>query len=199
MAKGRSYWGMHKDSFNPWTLTFRQEGHERRYRAHFAVARSLSGSNQLPNDDQQQQQQQVRQGRVGGSLAHYKYSGLLIDLLVALLLHITTGIIAFAALSAFYNPLWIAYFVASLLLMLVPIVITLVSTLRERHLLPSINAWLPRHIVGEVARKLYAPIASTNAPLLSLSHLMSIHSVNNGPMLTVMQVCSIWRFHAVPP
>uniref|UniRef100_A0A914VMG8 adenylate cyclase n=1 Tax=Plectus sambesii TaxID=2011161 RepID=A0A914VMG8_9BILA len=132
---------IHRSSLNPWTLRFKEGDVEEEYRAHFALAADRNANRSGTNGSTSSEAEE--------SASQYRYSGVFIDILVAGVVVLIVSVLALIVFGT-RNIAWLLFLPVSLVLVVLSIALVGVPLLRRRTLLPCVNLWVPRHIIGLV-------------------------------------------------
>ncbi|WKY01085.1 hypothetical protein Q1695_015241 [Nippostrongylus brasiliensis] len=158
----KGFWE-HHDSLNRWTLKFNEKIVEDEYRAHFADSADRHVPHKTPVA---LHQDFARRDQIDQS-TQYRYSGVFIDILVAAVLLVVVSAAVFMSPSA--TPLsFIVYFCLALTIVIAAIGLIGVPLLSRKSLLPCVNMWQPRHIIGAVLIALPFGVAVCVMPLCVL-------------------------------
>ncbi|ETN78434.1 adenylate/guanylate cyclase catalytic domain protein [Necator americanus] len=148
----KGFWE-HHDSLNRWTLKFNEKIVEDEYRAHFAD----SADRHIPNKTPVGRHQDVSRRDQIDHTTEYRYSGVFIDVLVAAVLLVVSSAAVFMSPSRI--PLsFVVYFCLALT------TIAGVPLLSRKSILPCMNLWQPRHVIGKIF-----PGSPEKLPMLSYS------------------------------
>ncbi|CAD5210753.1 unnamed protein product [Bursaphelenchus xylophilus] len=164
----QGFW-MHQDSLNRWTLTFNEADIEDEYRKHFAESgdhnsqavaqrafknpiakhQQLKKKRNLDDEDEETGIRSTADSMEQQLLKHprYRYSGVFIDILVAIgFWSIVVGI-AFATLRQLTIP-FLAFVACSALFFLAFIIIVALPLITRKKISVWLNRWGPRHFFG---------------------------------------------------
>ncbi|CAJ0597816.1 unnamed protein product [Cylicocyclus nassatus] len=155
----KGFWE-HHDSLNRWTLKFNEKVVEDEYRAHFADSADRQSTTKTPvglHQDFNRRQQYDH-------TTQYRYSGVFIDILVAAILLIVVSVAVF--MSPTRVPLsFIVYFCLALTIVITALALIGFPLLSRKSILPCVNLWQPRHIIGAVLIALPFGVAVCVMPL----------------------------------
>ncbi|EYB95514.1 hypothetical protein Y032_0159g3308 [Ancylostoma ceylanicum] len=158
----KGFWE-HHDSLNRWTLKFNEKIVEDEYRAHFAD----SADRHVPHKTPVGLHQDFSRRDQIDHTTQYRYSGVFIDILVAAILLIVVSAAVFMSPSAI--PLsFVVYFCLALTTVIAAIALIGVPLLSRKSILPCVNLWQPRHIIGAVLIALPFGVAVCVMPLCIL-------------------------------
>ncbi|RCN49459.1 hypothetical protein ANCCAN_04400 [Ancylostoma caninum] len=158
----KGFWE-HHDSLNRWTLKFNEKIVEDEYRAHFAD----SADRHVPHKTPVGLHQDFSRRDQIDHTTQYRYSGVFIDILVAAILLVVVSAAVFMSPSAI--PLsFVVYFCLALTTVIAAIGLIGVPLLSRKSILPCVNLWQPRHIIGAVLIALPFGVAVCVMPLCIL-------------------------------
>ncbi|TKR77481.1 hypothetical protein L596_018448 [Steinernema carpocapsae] len=162
---------MHQDSLNRWTLQFLEKVVEEEYRAHFAesmhshnTATTPIKSTHLKPDMHTASELELSEFARRPRL---RYSGVFIDILVAASIFIIVSAFMFTSIPVITTE----YIIFSAIgggILFISILLIGIPMLSRRSILPCMNIWLPRHILGCLLMCLPLGIALFNHPRCNL-------------------------------
>ncbi|CAJ0578607.1 unnamed protein product, partial [Mesorhabditis spiculigera] len=154
-AKG--FW-VHQDSLNPWTLRFNEKEIEDEYRAHFAESTDRFGGAHSAIAHHK------NLSEYSPTSSPYRYSGVFIDMITAGGLCLVSAIVVLLSLHTF--PIqFLIYIAFALTIVFAAIGLIGIPLLSRKSLLPCVNLWLPRHIIGLFLIALPVGVAICIVPL----------------------------------
>ncbi|KAE9417941.1 hypothetical protein Angca_007328 [Angiostrongylus cantonensis] len=164
----KGFWE-HHDNLNRWTLKFNEKIVEDEYRAHFADSADRNVSHKTPVG----LHQDFHRRDHSEQSSQYRYSGVFIDILVAAILLLVSSIAVFTSPSTI--PLsFIIYFCFALTTVITAISLIGFPLLSRKTILPCVNLWKPRHIIGAVLIALPFGVALCVMPLCVLDECPAV-------------------------
>ncbi|KAK0416611.1 hypothetical protein QR680_012590 [Steinernema hermaphroditum] len=163
---------LHKDSLNRWTLQFTERIVEDEYRAHFAESmhsHSQAATTSLKSRHLKTEMQSASELELSEFVQRprLRYSGVFIDILVAAITFIVVSIFMFVSIPS-ASIEYVIFTAAAGAILFVAVVLIGVPMLTRRSVLPCMNTWLPRHVLGCLLMSLPLGIALFNHPRCDL-------------------------------
>ncbi|KAJ1367192.1 hypothetical protein KIN20_028054 [Parelaphostrongylus tenuis] len=164
----KGFWE-HHENLNRWTLKFNEKIVEDEYRAHFADSADRNSSHKTPVG----LHQDFHRRNHSEQSTQYRYSGVFIDILVAAALLIVSSVAVFMSPSTVPFA-FIIYFCFALATVTAAIGLIGFPLLSRRTILPCVNLWKPRHVIGAVLIALPFGVALCVMPLCILDECPAV-------------------------
>ncbi|CAI4229040.1 unnamed protein product [Auanema sp. JU1783] len=156
----KGFWG-HHHSLNKWTLRFNEKEVEDEYRNHFADSAERGSYVQSNSIRRHQDLARVHDS---ATAPQYRYSGVFIDIIVASMIFLVASVVVFMSASEITLRL-VVYFCVALTLIIAAVGFIGIPLLSRKPVMPWLNSWKARHLIGSLLMGLTVGVAICVIPL----------------------------------